>query len=166
MNSRVSRASTRAAGLALILLPLLALVVKGLAPGWMLVIIIWSSPLLLLGYALQIVVSAHGLLRERGVLRRPGAGKRGVIAAWTTSVAVVSAAFFLIDGGDDGRSGSPFTMLFGLESTAASDLSMIAFTVSAIIWVAAWLWLVLEWITQLIQASRERKANAAPYTAA
>lgn len=127
MTTSIPRVSAILVGLALILLPLVALAVKTIAyPGWMLVIMIFYSPVFLIGYATQIVVAANGLLRERGVLRTGSAGRRPVIAAWLTSVAVVASAFFLVDGGDDGRYGSVFTELMGTSSTAAGESASMA----------------------------------------
>jgi hypothetical protein len=126
----------------------------------MLVIMIFYSPVFLIGYAIQIVVAANGLLRERGVLRTGSAGRRPVIAAWLTSVAVVASAFFLVDGGDDGRYGSVFTELMGTSSTAAGEsASMAVFMLCAMLWIAGWLWLVVEWIVQLVLARRLHRAR-------
>lgn len=161
MTTSIPRVSAILVGLALILLPLVALAVKTIAyPGWMLVIMIFYSPVFLIGYAIQIVVAANGLLRERGVLRTGSAGRRPVIAAWLTSVAVVASAFFLVDGGDDGRYGSVFTELMGTSSTAAGEsASMAVFMLCAMLWIAGWLWLVVEWIMQLVLARRLRRAR-------
>jgi hypothetical protein len=161
MTTSIPRVSAILVGLALILLPLVALAVKTIAyPGWMLVIMIFYSPVFLIGYAIQIVVAANGLLRERGVLRTGSAGRRPVIAAWLTSVAVVASAFFLVDGGDDGRYGSVFTELMGTSSTAAGEsASMAVFMLCAMLWIAGWLWLVVEWIVQLVLARRLHRAR-------
>lgn len=161
MTTSIPRVSAILVGLALILLPLVALAVKTIAyPGWMLVIMIFYSPVFLIGYATQIVVAANGLLRERGVLRTGSAGRRPVIAAWLTSVAVVASAFFLVDGGDDGRYGSVFTELMGTSSTAAGEsASMAVFMLCAMLWIGGWLWLVVEWIVQLVLARRLHRAR-------
>lgn len=161
MTTSIPRVSAILVGLALILLPLVALAVKTIAyPGWMLVIMIFYSPVFLIGYATQIVVAANGLLRERGVLRTGSAGRRPVIAAWLTSVAVVASAFFLVDGGDDGRYGSVFTELMGTSSTAAGEsASMAVFMLCAMLWIAGWLWLVVEWVVQLVLARRLHRAR-------
>lgn len=159
----VSRTTATLAGLALIVLPFVALLVKFVVPGWMLVFMLLYSPVLLIGWATQIVIAANGLLRARGVLRTGSAGLRPIIAAWLTSAAVVGVGFFLIDGGDDGNSGSAFTELAGTSSTSAgSDLSMILCLVCAVVWAGAWLWLLIEWIAQLVLASNARRAQAMP----
>ena len=159
----VSRTTATLAGLALIVLPFVALLVKFVVPGWMLVFMLLYSPVLLIGWATQIVIAANGLLRARGVLRTGSAGLRPIIAAWLTSVAVVGVGFFLIDGGDDGNSGSAFTELASTSSTSAgSDLSMILCLVCAVVWAGAWLWLLIEWIAQLVLAGNARRAQAMP----
>lgn len=162
MSAVISRGAANAAGIALIVMPLLALLLKGAVfPGWMIVILFWTSPLLLVGYALQVVISANGFLRARGVFRRSPGGRRALIAAWVTSVAVLGAAFFLVDGGDDGTYGSAFTELMGTSSTSAGEsLSTTFMLACAFVWIAAWLWLVIEWIVQLIQM---RGRDAAPW---
>lgn len=165
MTTSASRTSATLAGLGLIVFPLLALAVKFLAyPGWMLVIFIFYSPVFLIGYATQIVVAANGLLRRRGVLRTGSAQWRPTAAAWLTSVGVVGAAFFLVDGGDDGRYGSVFTELIGTSSTAAGEsVTMGLFLVCALLWIGGWIWLVVEWIVQLVLARRARRqAGPAP----
>jgi hypothetical protein len=159
----VSRTTAVLAGLALIVLPFIALLVKFVYPGWMLFIMMLYSPVLLIGWATQIVIAANGLLRARGVLRTVTAGLRPIIAAWATSVGVVGVGFFLIDGGDDGNSGSAFTELIGTSSTSAgSDLSMALCLACAAVWVGAWLWLLIEWIAQLVLAGNARRAQAMP----
>lgn len=162
MTTRISRAKATLAGLALIVLPLAALLVKFVFPGWMLVFMFFYSPVLLIGWAVQIVIAANGLLRERGVLRAGTAGLRPIVAAWLTSVGAIAVAFFLIDGGDDGTYGSAFTQMLGISSTAqGSDLSMFLCLVSAVIWLGAWLWLLIEWIAQLVLARSARRVPAA-----
>lgn len=147
------------AGLALILFPLFGLALKFVYPGWMLVLAVWSSPVLLAGYIVQIVIAVHGLLRSRGVLRRESAGRRGVIAAWVTSIGILGVGFLLVDGGDDGRWGSAFTELFGLSmTTQGDDVSTVLCLLAGFLWLAGWLWLVVEWIVQLVVARRARPA--------
>ena len=142
-----------AAGIALILAPIIALVIKaGVFPGWMLFIIVMASIPLLLGYALQIVVAANGMLRTRGVFRTMPGRQRGIIAAWITSIGVLFVGVFLVDGGDDGTYGSAFTELLGTSSTPGGEqLSTMLMLASALLWIGGWLWLVVEWIVLLAQ---------------
>lgn len=164
MNTRLSRGAAIAAGLALILLPVAAVVLKlAVFPGWMMIIAIWSSPLLLIGYALQIVIAGNGFLRERGVFRRSPHGARAAIAAWLTSVGIFAVAFFLVDGGDDGTYGSAFTQLLGTSSTGEGEqVSMVLCLIAAFVWLLGWLWLLLEWVVQLVQLRRADRDTAAP----
>ncbi|WP_309129509.1 hypothetical protein [Microbacterium sp.] len=159
MSTRVPRASAVIAGLALIVLPPLAVLLKlSVFPGWMMVLAIWSSPLLLIGYAVQVVIAANALLRSRGVFSRTAAARRGLIAAWLTSIGVLAAAFFLVDGGDDGRYGSAFTELLGTSSTGTGEtLSMQFFAVCAALWLGGWLWLLFEWIVRLVKSRSARR---------
>ncbi|MFD5213094.1 hypothetical protein [Microbacterium sp. NPDC058345] len=161
MTTANARTTATLAGLALIILPLLAVLLKlTVFPGWMMVLAIWSSPLLLIGYAVQVVIAANALLRQRGVFQRTTARRRGVIAAWLTSAGVLAAAFFLVDGGDDGRFGSAFTVLIGRSSTGEGEsLSMSFFAVCAAIWLGAWLWLLVEWIVQLVRARSAQRSR-------
>jgi len=161
--STPTRAQTIGAGLALILLPLLAIALKLMVfPGWMMLIIFFSAIPLLVGYALQIVVAANGMFRARGVFNLMPGARRGLIAAWLTSGGVFLAAFFLVDGGDDGTYGSAFTELLGTSSTAAGgELSGVLMTISAFVWIAAWVWLVVEWVVQLTRARRAAEPRAA-----
>lgn len=161
------RGRALAAGWALLLAPPLALVLKAsIYPGWMMFVIILGAIPLLLGYALQVVVAANGMFRGRGVFSAPssapgaiGGARRGIIAAWLSSAGVLLAAFFLVDGGDDGNYGSAFTELMGASSTADGEaLSAALMIPAALAWLAGWAWLVAEWITLLVR-SRRRTAS-------
>ncbi len=151
-----TRKQVLGAGLALVIAPPIAILVKGAVyPGWMLLIIFFSGIPLLLGYALQIVIASNGMLRERGVFNTAAGSRRGVAAAWLTSAGVLLAAFFLVDGGDDGTYGSAFTMLLGNSSTPAGEqLSGAFLLLAALLWLGGWLWLVVEWVVLLVRARR------------
>ncbi len=168
MNERQSSGAV-AAGIALILAPVIALVIKAAVfPGWMLFIIVMASIPLILGYALQIVVAANGMLRTRGVFRTMPGRQRGIIAAWITSVGILLVGVFLVDGGDDGTYGSAFTELLGTSSTPGGEqLSATLMLASSLLWIGGWLWLVIEWIVLLAQRrSAVRAAGAWPGRAA
>jgi len=140
-------------GVALIVLPLLGVLLKLFSVGWILVVIIVSAliPLLLiLGYALQVVIAATGFFSVRGPIQSTPVRRRATIAAWTTSIAWVVACVFLVDGGDVDQ-GSTFQVWFGLTEDlsgghTASDVSSIVFLVAALVWLLAYVWLVVEWI--------------------
>ena len=152
-----------AGGWALLLAPPLALILKAaIYPGWMMFVIILGAIPLLLGYALQIVVAANGMFRERGVFNTAPGAQRGIIAAWISSAGILLAAFFLVDGGDDGTYGSAFTELVGSSSTASGEaLSTALMIPAALAWLAGWAWLVIEWIALLVRARRQRAAEVA-----
>ncbi|MFS2280030.1 hypothetical protein V2S04_04305 [Microbacterium sp. OR21] len=158
MNARVSRSAAVLAGLALILFPLFGFAVKLVYPGWMLVLAIWSSWLLIPGYVIQVVIAASALLRPSGVLRHARGAWRALTAAWITSVGVLGVGFFLIDGGDDGGSESAMTVLFGVTGSAeANGVSMVFALICGFLWIAGWVYLVVEWIIQLILLRQSRK---------
>ncbi len=75
-------------------------------------------------------------------------------AAWVTSIAVVLAAFFLVDGGDT-TWGWTFMVMFGLDGdSGAGDVSTTLFEVTAAGWLLGWVWLVVEWIVALVARRR------------
>lgn len=156
--STPERTHTLLAGLTLIIAPILAITLKALVyPGWMMFVIILAGIPLLLGYALQIVVAANGMLRARGVFNQVAGTGRGLIAAWVTSIGILLTAFFLVDGGDDGTFGSAFTLLTGTSSTGAGEqLSNTLMLFAAFAWIAGWIWLVVEWIGCLAQRRRAK----------
>lgn len=161
MSTVISRAAAVAAGIALIVAPVAAVVLKGsIFPGWMMFVAMMFSPVLLLGWVLQIVIAVNAFLRARGVFRRSPGGRRALIAAWLTSVGVFAVAFFLVDGGDDGTYGSAFTELIGRSSTPDGEsLSTVFMLICAFGWLAGWLWLVVEWIVQLVRARGQTTAS-------
>ena len=104
-------------GIALIVLPLLALLLKLPSFGWLMVILMFGPVILLiLGYALQIVIAAQGFLSSRAVFAKGPARKRATVAAWLTSVAVVVLGVFMPDGGDSGY-GSTLQVWLGAYSS-------------------------------------------------
>src|SRR6218665_942308 len=118
-----SRTQNIVVGLALIVMPLLAIVLKlAVYPGWMVLILFISGIPLLLGYVIQVVIAATSMFRSKGVFNTVPGAMRGVVAAWITSISVLLSTFFLIDGGDSGEGGSAFTLLFtGGPSTAETE---------------------------------------------
>lgn len=152
-----SRSAVVAAGVTLLIAPLIAIALKLLFyPGWMMLIIIFISPALILGYVAQIVAASASMFPRRGALNvMPGAG-RALTAAYVTSFGIVLAAASLIDGGDDGTYGSAFTELFGISSTPGGEsASFNVFVACALVWVAGWGWFMIEWI---VLSARKRRA--------
>lgn len=157
------RPAAVAAGVALIALPLVALIVKFITPGWFLFFVFLYGIFLLLGYAVQIAIAVTGMFTARAAFVTAPGGIRGIVAAWCTSIAGVLVPFFLVDGGDSGESASPFTLLTGLGSVdGADDVSMILCYVSGLVWLATWAWLVVEWIVALIR--RRHRGASQPAT--
>lgn len=161
--STPSRTQTLAAGLALILAPLLAIILKfTVEPGWLIVVLFFAAVPLLLGYALQVVLAATGMFRARGVFNTVPGARRGTVAAWITSISVFLSAFFIMDGGYSFDSGSAFTLLFLGESATptSEELSMSLAVVFGLSWLLSWGWLMVEWIVLGIR-SREAKPTEA-----
>ena len=85
MNSRPS-ASARITGIALIVLPLIALLLKTFSFGWMMVSIIFGPIfVMVIGYVLQVIAAAQGFLSKKGLFDAARL-KRATIAAWVVAV--------------------------------------------------------------------------------
>ena len=144
---------------ALILLPLIALAIKLAWPGWMLFVLLFVSPILVIGYVMQVIIAATGFLSARAAFRSSDARPRAVAAAWMSAAGIVVTAFFFVDGGDTDY-GSAFMYLIGGESDARLEsISSIVALMAAIVWVGGWGWLLVEWIVALV---RRRRSVAAP----
>ncbi|SDS16017.1 hypothetical protein [Agrococcus carbonis] len=136
-----------------IVAPLVALVLKGLVPGWLIFFAVLWSPVLLIGYALLVVAAARGMLRRRGVLRRPERRVRARMWAWLTSVGVVLFGATIVDGGDTTESlQSLLTVLLGSPTTPspAHDASAAIAWAAAAAWLVGWLALMVEWAVAVI----------------
>jgi len=151
-------------GIVLIVVPILAWALKLFSFGWMMLFVLFGPILVLLaGYALQIVIAAQGFLSKRELF---GAAKpRAMIAAWTTSLGVLVLGVFMPDGGDM-YFGSTFQVWLGAYGPnsnavhAATDgLNSVVATVAALVWIAGFVWLKVEWIVALIR--RRRSAPSA-----
>jgi hypothetical protein len=145
-----------AAGLALLVIPLLTVGVKVIAPGWMLLIYIFGLVAFIPLYVLVAVIAATGFLRKRPAFAFADAGRmRAKIAAWTHPTAFLLATAVLPDGGDSGDWGTPFSVLFGIPNSAdvvtvTSNLFWPLVVVSGIALVI----LVVEWIRALVLRRR------------
>jgi len=154
-------------GLALIVLPILAVILKFFSFGWMMFFVIYGPIVLMVGgYILQVVIAAQGFLARRP-LWTGGARTRAVIAAWSTSVAVVLVGIFMPDGGDTGY-GSTFQVWLGAYSggphveamhDATDGLSAAISYAAGVVWVLAFFWLVIEWIIGLTVRSRRSRSD-------
>ena len=144
--------------IAMIVLPLVALAIKLTWVGWMVFFLLFASPLLVIGYVMQVIIAATGFLGRRAAFRTSAGRARAVTAAWLTSGAAVVTAFFFVDGGDMSW-GSAFMYVVGGESDSAlGSLSSAVALVSAIVWIGGWCWLLAEWIVAL--AARRRSASS------
>jgi hypothetical protein len=150
------RASDIAAGLALLVIPLLTSAVKFIAPGWMLLFYFFGLLAFIPLYALVIVIAATGFFSRRPAFAFADAGRtRAKVAAWTHPIAFLLATAFLPDGGDDGDWGTPVSVLFGIPNTTdfvtvTSNLFLPFVAVSAIALVI----LVVEWVRALMLRRR------------
>lgn len=150
MNASTSTTS-RLTGIALIVLPLIALGLKSFSFGWMMVFIIFGPIfVMLIGYVLQIVIAAQGFLSRKDLLGP--ARKRATIAAWTSLVGILVLGVTMPDGGDTGW-GSTLQVWLGVYGEnadaihAATDTltNVLAFIAGAA-WIIGWVWLTVEWI--------------------
>lgn len=152
-----TRAAGVAAGVAVLLLPLIAVVVKFTGAGWLVLILAFALPVFVLCYALLVVVAILGFFSPRAAFVGAGAvGVRGVIASWTHAVAGVVAAFFLVDFADVEPAYSPFTILLGKpDDDALIGTSTGLSILFGLLWAGGFVWLVVEWIIAL--ATRRRR---------
>jgi hypothetical protein len=149
----VSRVPGIAAAIALIVLPLVALGMRFIQPGWFLVVILIASPALLIGYALAVVIAATGFVTARAAFLLARVRWRGLTAAWVAASSLVLASFFGIDFGDTGSFGGPFTLLLGYSTPpqGLADVLGVVSLILAALAIAAFIWLTIEWIAALVQ---------------
>lgn len=151
-------------GIALIVMPFLAIALKFISFGWMLVMLMFGPVLvLLIGYVLQVVIAVQGFSLPRGAFSSAPGARRGVIAAWVSLIGLMLFAIFMPDGGDIGY-GSTLQVWLGAytleDPTAMHDatdtLTGVLAMVAAVVWIGSYLWLVVEWIIALAQRRRLR----------
>lgn len=147
-------------GIALIVLPLVAFALKFVSFGWGMVLLVFSGLIvvMVLGYALQIVIAVQGFLSRRALFAE--GPKRGFIAAWLSLVGALMVGLFMSDGGDTGY-GSTLQVWLGSYGDqadaihAATDgLTDALMLIGAALWVAGFVWLVVEWILALVRRKR------------
>lgn len=159
-------AALAVAGWVAILAPVLALLLKLPSFGWFMVIVIWTSPLWILGYVLLVVVVSLGMLRRRASLREPRSRRtRSIVWAWLTSAGVVLLGLALVDGGDTNESvQSTLTMLLGVPggSSGPNDASMVVAGVGALAWIVGYVALLMEWLAALARRRAEAPRVAPP----
>jgi hypothetical protein len=133
------------AGIAIIVLPILALAVKFITPGWMLLILLYAGIFLGAGYVLLVVMAASGFFGRRAAFSFVRS-RRARIAGLGHSISVVLFMFFLVDGGDNGDWSSPFITVFGLDRDAYSDLTGGLSAVSFFAAIGLYIWFFIEWV--------------------
>lgn len=144
-------AHSRLTGIALIVLPLVALGLKMFSFGWMMVFVIFGPIFVMaIAYVLQIVIAAQGFLSKKDLLGP--SRKRATIAAWMSLIGFLVLGLTMPDGGDTGW-GSTLQVWLGAygESadavhTATDTLTTVLAYVAAAAWVIGWVWLAIEWV--------------------
>ncbi|MFC7765737.1 hypothetical protein [Leucobacter soli] len=150
------------------MLPLVALALKGVSTGWLMVIILFGPIIgLFLGYALQVVIAVQGFLVRRALFAGsadakgaavPGAAaasRRAALAAWTSLTGILLLGVFMPDGGDN-YFGSTFQLWLGAYGPnadavhAATDaLNTAVAGIAALLWLGGFVWLAVEWFIGL-----------------
>jgi len=165
MNSRPS-ASARITGIALIVLPLIALLLKTFSFGWMMVFIIFGPIfVMVIGYVLQVIAAAQGFLSKKGLFDAARL-KRATIAAWVSIAGALVLGVTMPDGGDTGW-GSTLQVWLGVYGEngeavhAATDgLTTVLAYIAAVAWVVGWIWLMVEWIGAFAVRRRQQLGMA------
>lgn len=147
-------AALAAAAIALIVLPLVGLAIKLAWPGWMLFFVMMVSPVLLIGYVVQVIIAITGFLTRRAVFRTSAGRTRALTAAWLTSVGIVVTAFFFVDGGDTEWGSAFMYTVGGASSSELGNVSSAVSYVFGIVWIGGWVWLLVEWISALMVRRR------------
>lgn len=138
-------------GIALIVLPLVALGLKMFSFGWMMVFVIFG-PIFVMAicYVLQIFIAVQGFFSKKNLFGP--AMKRATIAAWTSLIGFLVLGITMPDGGDTGW-GSTLQVWLGAYGEnadavhAATDgLTTVLAYVAGAAWVIGWVWLAIEWI--------------------
>lgn len=172
MQRRLPRAAAIAAGLLLVVAPPAAFALKVLSAGWVLIVAFFVSPVLALGFLLQVAIAITGFLAPRGLFLTRGRW-RPVLAGIVSSLGILAVGFFLLDFDDTGAGYSVFSDLavgHGAITSdggtpervlAVEDLSNVLAAFGAVLWIGGWVWLVVEWAFALGRRSRARRAPRA-----
>ena len=146
-------------GIVLIVGPLVAVALKSFSFGWLMVMLMFGPIFVLIaGYIVQVIIAIQGFLVRRDLFGR--ARKRATIAAWVTTLAFVTVGIFFPDGGDSGY-GSTFQTWLGAYGpnadavhAATDSWSDAVGLIAALIWIAAFVWLFVEWVRALVLRRR------------
>jgi hypothetical protein len=143
----VSSANT-ITGIAIIVLPVIAIAVKLITPGWMMVILFYAGIILGAGFVFLIVMAATGFFGRRAAFAFVSP-IRGRIAGLGHGVGVVAFMFFLVDGGDNDDWSSPFITVLGLDRDAFADLTGGLAAVALFLAIGCYIWFIVEWALAL-----------------
>ena len=143
----VSSANT-ATGVAVIVLPIIALAVKFITPGWMLVILFYAGIILGAAYVFLVVMAATGFFGRRAAFAFVSP-TRARIAGLGHGISVVAFMFFLVDGGDNDDWSSPFITVLGLDRDAFADLTGGLAGVAFFLAIGFYVWFIVEWAIAL-----------------
>lgn len=143
----VSSANT-ATGVAIIVLPIIALAVKFITPGWMLVILFYAGIILGAAYVFLVVMAATGFFGRRAAFAFVSP-TRARIAGLGHGISVVAFMFFLVDGGDNDDWSSPFITVLGLDRDAFADLTGGLAGVAFFLAIGFYVWFIVEWAIAL-----------------
>jgi len=158
--------SARITGIALIVLPLIALLLKTFSFGWMMVFIIFGPIFVMaIGYVLQIIIAAQGFLSKKGLFDAARL-RRATIAAWVSIAGALVLGVTMPDGGDTGW-GSTLQVWLGVYGEngeavhAVTDgLTTVLAYIAAVAWVVGWIWLMVEWIGAFAVRRRQQLGMA------
>jgi hypothetical protein len=145
---RPVRPANTATGLAIILLPVVALAVKFITPGWMLVILFYAGIVLAALYVFLVVMAASGFFGRRAAFSFVPS-VRGRIAGLGHGFGVLLFMASIPDGGDTGEWSSPIITVFGLDRDAFGSTTEALTGVGLVIAVVGYLWFVVEWAIAL-----------------
>ncbi|NLB47342.1 MAG: hypothetical protein GX814_06340 [Microbacteriaceae bacterium] len=160
----MSRQTILITGIALIVLPLVALGLKLFSFGWLMVMLMFGPVfVMIIGYVLQIVIATQGFLVRRDLFG--SALRRATLASWISLIGIVLLGIFVPDGGDSGY-GSTFQVWLGAYGEngdavhASTDaLGDVVTFIAMAAWIVGFVWLVAEWIAALVRRNRARKAG-------
>jgi hypothetical protein len=150
------RASDIAAGVALIVIPVLTGMVKTIAAGWFMALYFFGLVIFIPLYALVIVIAVTGFFSRRAAFGFVNFGRiRAQIAAWVHPLAFLAATAVLGDAADDGYWASPLSLVLGIPyETSWAKAADGQYVTLVMISIGALIWLVVEWIIALIARKR------------
>lgn len=141
------RRAATIAGLALIIAPVVALILRVLNMGWHLVYLISDVivPAVAIGaYVVGAVVAATALLSPTGVFATGPGRTPALVALWGCVGLLLVAPFLVLDSMDDD---GPYLGPFRMDLSAVASIDDLP--VSAFVALAAllfWVWFVIEWL--------------------